>query len=100
MKKIFGILAFAGLFASCTTDGVVAEPENDNSLETEKPLKLTIVGESQKGPFLVGSSVTVQEIDSTSFVQTGKSFKGKVVNEKGGFFVENVKVSSPYLLFK
>lgn len=100
MKKIFGILAFAGLFASCTTDGVVAEPENDNSLETEKPLKLTIVGESQKGPFLVGSSVTVQEIDSTSFVQTGKSFKGKVVNEKGGFFVENVKVSSPYALLE
>ena len=100
MKKIFGILAFAGLFASCTTDGVVAEPENEISLETEKPLKLTVVGESQKGPFLVGSSVTVQEIDSVSFVQTGKSFKGKVVNEKGGFSVENVNVSSPYALLE
>ena len=34
----------------------------------------TISGVSQKGPFVKGSSVTVQELDGESLAQTGKSF--------------------------
>ena len=60
----------------------------------------TINGVSQKGPFLEGSSVTMQELDENSLAQTGKSFKGKVVNDRGDFSIENVALDHPYALLE
>ena len=59
-----------------------------------------INGVSQKGPFLEGSSVTMQELDENSLAQTGKSFKGKVVNDRGDFSIENVALDHPYVLLE
>ncbi len=60
----------------------------------------TISGVSQKGPFVKGSSVTVQELDGESLAQTGKSFKGKILNDRGEFSISSVTLASQYALLE
>ena len=60
----------------------------------------SISGVSQKGPFVNGSSVTVQEMDGKTLVQTGKSFKGKISNDKGEFSISSVTLASQYALLE
>jgi hypothetical protein len=55
----------------------------------------SINGFSQKGPVLAGASVVVQELDRATMLQTGKSFRGKVVNDNGEFSVENMNLKYP-----
>ena len=72
--------------------------ENDAGIVaiTEK----TISGVSQKGPFVNGSSVTVQELDGETLSQTGGSFEGKIKNDLGEFSVKVKKLESQYALLK
>lgn len=93
MKKVELSLSLAlGLFlAACSTD----DPSG-----AQKSFGGSIEGVSQKGPVLVGSSVTLQELDGKSLLQTGKSFKGSVLNDKGEFSIENVNLESPYVLLE
>ena len=60
----------------------------------------TITGVSQKGPFVNGSSVTIQELDGNTLAQTGKSFKGKISNDKGEFSVSSVSLVSQYAILE
>lgn len=60
----------------------------------------TISGVSQKGPFVNGSSVTVQELDGETLAQTGGSFEGKIKNDMGEFSVKVKKLESQYALLK
>jgi uncharacterized protein (TIGR02145 family) len=60
----------------------------------------SISGVSQKGPFVNGSSVTVQELDGKTLVQTGKSFKGKISNDKGEFAISSVTLASQYAILE
>ena len=64
MKKVELSLSLAlGLFlAACSTD----DPSG-----AQKSFGGSIEGVSQKGPVLVGSSVTLQELDGKSLLQTG-----------------------------
>jgi uncharacterized protein (TIGR02145 family) len=82
------------LLASCSSD--VSSVENQALGESSG----NISGLSQKGPVLAGASVVIQELDSVTLLQTGKSFKGKVVNDNGEFVVENVNLKSPYVLLE
>ena len=75
---------------STTTDSISFVPINNK----------TISGVSQKGPFVNGSSVTVQELDGKTLAQTGKSFKGKISNDKGEFSVSSVSLASQYALLE
>ena len=59
-----------------------------------------IVGVSQKGPFLVGSSVTIQELDGHSLTQTGNSFRASVKSDLGDFVVKGVNLVSQYALLE
>ena len=59
-----------------------------------------IAGVSQKGPFVTGSAVTVQELDGVTLAQTGKSFKGKISSDKGDFSVTNISLASQYALLE
>ena len=85
MKKmiLFFLLASGILLLACSggdvaggaSDGVVAIKNRE------------IAGVTQKGPFLMGSSVTIQELDGQTLVQTGKSFKAFVKSNQGeGYF--------------
>lgn len=58
----------------------------------------TISGMAQKGPFDVGSTVSLSQLDSKTFVQTGSSYTGKVTNTSGAFEISNVTLSSPYVI--
>ena len=93
MKKVELSLSLAlGLFlAACSTD----DPSG-----AQKSFGGSIEGVSQKGPVLVGSSVTLQELNGKSLLQTGKSFKGQVLNDEGEFSIENVNLESPYVLLE
>lgn len=54
-----------------------------------------IAGVSQKGPFVVGSSVKLYELES-NFTQTGRLFNGKIESDLGEFCIKNVQLKSRY----
>ena len=79
--------------------------DNADKIDNEEPdsivvQNMTISGRAQKGPFLKGGSVTVWELDSETFTQTGKSFKGKIFNDKGEYVVSGVTFASRYALLE
>jgi hypothetical protein len=48
-----------------------------------------VSGVSQKGPFLSGSRVLIREMeDGRTLTQTGNSFNGKILNDKGEFKIK------------
>ncbi|WP_290725439.1 FISUMP domain-containing protein [Fibrobacter sp. UBA2449] len=72
--------------------------DSESSTEAHSIKDKTISGISQKGPFIAGSSVTVQELDGGSLLQTGKSFKGFTRNDKGEYSIASVDLASQYAL--
>ena len=97
--KLLATCALAALmFAGCGDDGGSSggSGPSGNEAITNK----TITGVSQKGPFVNGASVTVQELDGKTLAQTGKSFKGKISGDKGEFTVSSVSLASQYALLE
>lgn len=95
MVKVFYIWGLAIIFSACGGD------KSQEIVSVEEPVNnKTITGVSQKGPFINGSSVTVQELDETTLAQTGKTFKGKITNDRGEFTVSNVTLASRYALLE
>ena len=91
---------FIGLFlAACGDDNKNA----GGTVEDQEVIAIadkTISGVSQKGPFVNGSSVTVQELDGETLAQTGNSYEGKIKNDMGEFSVKVTKLASQYALLK
>jgi len=84
-KKIFIIAMLIFVLFSCKDD-------NDfSSIKYSKGVK----GSIQKGPFISGSSVTIQELDN-ELNATGISFNTTTNNDFGGFEI-NSKIISPYI---
>ena len=91
---------FATLFlAACGDDNKNAGGTVEDG-EVVAIVDKTISGVSQKGPFLNGSSVTVQELDGETLAQTGLGFEGKIKNDLGEFTVKVNKLESQYALLK
>ncbi len=98
MKKrmLFFLLALGIVLLACSggdvvggvLDGVVA-------IKNRK-----IAGVTQKGPFLTGSSVTIQELDGRTLAQTGKSFKAFVKSNQGDFAIKGVSLVSQYAMLE
>lgn len=59
-----------------------------------------VSGVSQKGPFVTGSVVTVQELDGLSLNQTGKSFRGTIKSDKGDFAITGINLASQYAMLE
>ena len=59
-----------------------------------------VAGVSQKGPFVTGSAVTVQELDGITLKQTGKSFKGTIKSDKGDFAIKDINLQSQYAILE
>lgn len=93
-----GLCLFLGLVA-CSDDKDVAGGTSDDAGIVAITNK-EVAGVSQKGPFLVGSSVTVQEMDGRTFVQTGNSFRASVKSDQGDFVVKGVNLASQYALLE
>lgn len=60
----------------------------------------SISGVCQKGPFVIGSSVKLYELDGKNLGQTGKSFSGKINKDNGEFSVNVAKLDSRYVLLE
>lgn len=92
------------LLAACSNDkhaGGTSEETQIIAIEDR-----TVAGVSQKGPFLQGSSITVQELDGATLVesgklyQTGKSFKGKIASDTGTFLIKDISLKSQFALLE
>ena len=93
------------LLAACSgenkTSGGTSEETQIIAIEDR-----TVAGVSQKGPFLQGSSITVQELDGATLVesgklyQTGKSFKGKIASDTGTFLIKDISLKSQFALLE
>ena len=93
MLTVF-LLALTPLFFACSDSYTAGTDEQSEGIVAIKDRK--IAGVSQKGPFLVGSSVSIQELDGHTLVQTGRSFKSSVKSDRGNFVVSGVNLSSQY----
>lgn len=75
-------------FLSCSDD----EKEN-------KPREWNIQGKVEKGPFVKGSNVDIQELNE-SLSPTGRSFTTTIIDDEGNFSLNNITLESPYVLLK
>ena len=87
MKKWFIIFVFiVALFATCTTDNDV-----DTTIE-----KTALSGYVQKGPFISGSSILINELNK-QLSQTGKVYTSQIENNQGLFEIRDIKLASRYI---
>ena len=100
MKKrmLLFLLALEIVLLACSGGDVAGGASGDAGVVAIKDRK--IAGVTQKGPFLTGSSVTIQELDGQTLVQTGKSFKAFVKNNQGDFAIKDVSLVSQYALLE
>lgn len=78
-------------------------PQDSVILDSEKiAISLDEVsGVTQKGPFLAGSTVLVREMeDGRTLTQTGNSFNGKILNDKGEFKINARMLVSQYVMLE
>jgi uncharacterized protein (TIGR02145 family) len=85
------------LFLACSEGdknaGGSTEVENEVAITNK-----TIVGVSQKGPFINGSTVTLYELNFETQAQTGKSFIGQIEDDHGSFSISKIELTSQYAL--
>ena len=63
----------------------------DNAIKKEQ-----ISGYVQKGPYLIGTSINLSELNS-DLSQTGKVFTTDISNNQGAFEISNIELSSGYV---
>lgn len=81
-----GVLA---MLAACTGDNSTVS-SSGNGYEVSSGL-------AQKGPLLRGSSVTVNELNTSTLQPSGKSYTFEVLDDLGTFKPSNITFSSAYL---
>ncbi len=84
----FIILCF--VIFSCNSDDTlqpIPEPQ------PEPIVKESISGFVQKGPFAIGTSISVAELDST-LSQSGRNFKTQITNNNGNFKLNNIVLNN------
>ena len=100
MKKMvkFICLSSVMMLFACSDVDVAGGASGDAGVVAIKDRE--IAGVTQKGPFLTGSSVTIQELNGETFAQTGKSFMTVVKSNQGDFSVKGVSLVSQYALLE
>lgn len=79
MKQTFyWLLLCPALLAGCSKDDTTSPPDKTPSSHKE------ITGYVQKGPFITGTSITVQELTNI-LVPTGKTFEAQIKEDNGNF---------------
>ena len=97
-KGLFIIAAVALLLTACAGDDVAGGASGDAGVVAVTDRE--VAGVSQKGPFVTGSAVTVQELDGITLKQTGKSFKGTIKSDKGDFAIKDINLQSQYAILE
>lgn len=100
LKSFQGLVTlFAILLAACGGDNSSGSVSNAEQSGEAKIKDKSISGVSQKGPFVTGSKVELFELDD-DYVQTGRSFKGKITSDDGKFSIPSVALVSHYALLE
>lgn len=90
-------LALGASLTACSnmeTSGTSEEAEGVIAISDKK-----IAGVSQKGPFVKGSEVTLQETSKKgNFEPTGREFTTKTISDKGDFKFDEIDLESQYAL--
>jgi hypothetical protein len=90
---LFGVLLACA--PGCSTSSGSGTPADASSPPTDATLTVTLSGVVQKGPYVLGSSITVQELDAT-LAPTGKSYNITTADNEGSFSLP-VNLSSQYV---
>ncbi|MBO4829552.1 MAG: hypothetical protein J5534_09020 [Fibrobacter sp.] len=90
----FAMLALGLVFWACTENNTAGTSDESEGIVAIKDRE--IAGVTQKGPFLTGSSLTVQELHGETLAQTGKSFRTRVKSDQGDFVLGGINLVSPY----
>lgn len=97
MKKLLSVaLAFSLLIISACKKDVNASVTASSATANADPTSKLIKGSAQKGPFLIGSSITVYELNN-KYIQTGKSFNTQITNNSGNFQLSTLPLASNYV---
>ena len=102
MKKwILSAFALGTIFmAACSDAGKDTAGTSEEAEGITAVTDWEVAGVSQKGPFVTGSAVTVQELDGITLKQTGKSFKGSIKSDKGDFAIKDINLKSQYAILE
>ena len=100
LLKASAAISISVFLAACGDDSGKTSGGSVEDQEVVAIYDKTVSGVSQKGPFVNGSSVTVQELDGETLAQTGNSYEGKIKNDMGEFSVKVTKLASQYALLK
>ena len=85
------------LLFSCSKDELEENKKPEDKPEPQKEiLKQSLTGFVEKGPFISGSSLTVNEL-SYRLNQTGSTFTTKLKNNEGEFYLKELALFSPYI---
>ena len=99
-KGLYSVLslAFISIAVTACFDGYAGGSSDDEGIIAISDK--SVAGVSQKGPFMQGSTVTVQELNGKTLTQTGKSFKGTIKSNKGDFVINNINLKSQYAILE
>ena len=101
MKKwLLPTFALGSIFMAACSDGDKTAGTSEESEGITAVVDWEVAGVSQKGPFVTGSAVTVQELDGITLKQTGKSFKGSIKSDKGDFAIKDINLQSQYAILE
>lgn len=89
VKQTVVALGVLAMLAGCTGDESTVS-SSGNGYEVSSGL-------AQKGPLLRGSSVTVNELNTSTLQPSGKSYTFEVLDDLGTFKPSNIRFSSAYL---
>lgn len=96
LSLAFGVCMLSLALTACgdSSDDVAGGSAEEEGIIAIKDK--TVSGVSQKGPFVNGSSVQLFELNGKTYAPTGRTFPGKISNDKGEFKIAGINLESQY----
>lgn len=83
--------------SSSKADTAVVDSVSSDSLDKKTDEPFTLDGETQKGPFIKGTTVTAFELENgRTLKQTGRIFNGNIAGNNGRYSIPSVALKSQY----
>ena len=95
--RVLPAFVLGAVFWACS-DKTAGTSEESEGLYAVKDLE--VAGVAQKGPFVKGSSVTVQGIDCGTMELSGEVFEGVVESDKGEYGIDGISLKSSCAIFE
>ena len=92
--SILSAVILLSVFFSCQKDRIIDSVKENQPIVIEK-----ISGFVQKGPFMIGTSITISELDSV-LSQSGRNFNTQIINNNGNFEIRNITLNNSIVEIK